>query len=809
MTSRGRTGALAALAVALLLSRPGLGQESESAPDKTLSPFFFVQTEDPGLDQLPLKAVSATVNIAGVIADVTVAQVYTNEGEQPLEATYVFPASTRAAVYGMEMTIADRRVTAEIREREQAREEYEQAREEGHTATLLEQERPNVFQMSVANIMPGDTIRVELKYTELLVPTESFYEFVYPTVVGPRYSERSLSEANPQDLFVSSPYTHEGEPPTYTFGIEVNLAAGIDIQELECSSHEVTVAHQSPGQARVVLALSETFGGNRDYILRYRLAGHQIASGLLLYEGDEENFFLFMGQPPARVEEAQIPPREYIFIMDVSGSMAGFPIGVSKALLRDLIGGLRPSDSFNVLMFAGGSTVLSPASVPATSENLDWAIDVIDSQRGSGGTRLLPALETALQLVRPHELTARTVVVVTDGYVDVEAEAFDLIREHLHEGSLFAFGIGSSVNRFLIEGMARAGMGEPFVVTSELEAPETAARFREYIAAPVLTQVEFDTGDFDAFDVEPPSVPDILAQRPVVLFGKWRGTPQGTLTLSGKTAGGNFAAELDAGAVEPSEANAALRYLWARHRIATLGDYGGPLPQGPAKNQITELGLAYNLLTAFTSFIAVDRIVRNDGSELTRVEQPLVLPQGVEDSAVGLAGGTAVAEPLATASWFGRLFYLSEGIWIDSAYRFSMPLEEYAAALAAPAELATFASLEQDMVVVADARAYRMRPSAPADMPALIQNAPNPFNAETVLAFVLKGQVAPAPVTLAIYDLAGQQIRAYQWPALGPGHYRVRWDGRDGQGRAVGTGSYLYQLSAPGYSLTRRMLLLR
>lgn len=820
MTRRREFALLTLLVAALSGASPG--QESTLAPEKTLSPFFFVQTDDPELDQLPLKGVSATVRISGVIADVTIEQVYTNEGGKPLEATYVFPASTRAAVYGMEMTIGDRTITAEIREREQARQEYEQAREEGMSASLLEEQRPNVFQMSVANILPGDTIRVELKYTELLVPTEGAYEFVYPTVVGPRYSNKSLSEANPEDLFVASPYTHEGEPPKYTFGIEVDLNAGIPIQELECTSHAVTVEYVAPDHANVHLSPSEEYGGNRDYILRYRLAGDQIATGLLLYEGESENFFLFMGQPPARVEDAEIPPREYIFIMDVSGSMHGFPISVSKALLRDLISALRPTDCFNVLLFAGGSAVLSQESIPATPENVNWAIQVIEGQVGGGGTELLPAMERALQLPRPSELTARTIVIATDGYVDVEPETFALIREHLGEANMFAFGIGTSVNRFLIEGMARAGMGEPFVVTSAAEAPDMAARFWEYIRTPVLTQVRFETGDFDAYDVEPVSIPDILAERPVIIFGKWRGGGQGTLTLSGKTGRGDYVTQLEAGSVQASDANAALRYLWARHRIATLGDYAGPDPGEELKQAITELGLTYNLLTPYTSFVAVDRVVRRDGTELTRVEQPLPLPQGVEDTAVGgygvtAAGATgvaadatdAVAGPLATATWFGKVFRLSDGVWIDSEYRAGAPVEEYTEGSGLPKELLRFASLEQDMIVVVASRAYRLRTSMPVDMPTLIQNAPNPFNAETVIGFILRGEGGQLPVVLAIYDLAGQRIRTYQFDALGPGLYTVKWDGRDEQGHAVSSGAYVYRLSTPKHARTRKMILLR
>ena len=189
-------------------------QESD---DRTLSPYFFIKTDDPGFDQLPLKSTSAVVDIAGVIADVTVTQIYKNEGSRPIEAVYVFPASTRAAIYGMKMTVGERTIIAKIKQKEQARQEYEQAKQQGKSASLLEQHRPNVFQMNVANILPEDVIRVELKYTELLVPAERIYEFIYPTVVGPRYSNQSAATAPASESWVQNPYLHQGEAPTYTF----------------------------------------------------------------------------------------------------------------------------------------------------------------------------------------------------------------------------------------------------------------------------------------------------------------------------------------------------------------------------------------------------------------------------------------------------------------------------------------------------------------------------------------------------------------------------------------------------------------
>src|SRR4030065_341734 len=217
----------------MLIASGAQGQPMEEA-NKTLSPYFFVKSDDPGVDQLPLKSTSAEVKVIGVIADVIVTQLYKNEGKKPLEAIYIFPASTRAAVYGMKMTIGKRTIIAKIQERKEARRQYEEAKQQGKSTSLLEQQRPNVFQMNVANILPGDVIQVELKYSELLVPTDGIYEFVYPTVVGPRYSNQPSTTALPSQMWVENPYLHQGESPAYTFEIKADLVAGLPIQNIAC-----------------------------------------------------------------------------------------------------------------------------------------------------------------------------------------------------------------------------------------------------------------------------------------------------------------------------------------------------------------------------------------------------------------------------------------------------------------------------------------------------------------------------------------------------------------------------------------------
>jgi Ca-activated chloride channel family protein len=620
-----------------------LAAAEENQDDRTLSPYFFIEDGDSSVDKFPLKETDVTVNISGVIADVVIKQKYYNGGTRPINARYIFPASTRAAVHSMKMIIGEEVIVAQVKERQAAQQEFDKAKKEGMSASLVKQQRPNVFSMNVANILPNDTIDIELRYTELLVPTEKIYEFVYPTVVGPRYSNQPEATAPETDLWVKNPYLEEEQVSQTSFNISLSISTGIALQEIVCTSHETDVIWKSESVATILLVAPEDFGGNRDFIVRYRLAGQEIASGLLLFEGQEENFFLLMVQPPERIKPADIPPREYIFVVDVSGSMHGFPLNTAKKLLKNLIGNLRAVDRFNVVLFAGGSRLMSPSSLPATRENIRKAIRIIDRQQGGGGTELRSALQKALSLPR-SESFSRTTMVVTDGYIAAERDVFHLIQNNLNRTNVFSFGIGSSVNRYLIEGMARAGQGEPFIVTKPLEAQGEAERFRTYVGAPTLTNIAVKYDGFETYDIEPPAIPDLFAERPLVVFGKWRGKPEGTIELAGLGGAGKYIQTIPVAETKPLKMNRALRHLWARTRIARISDYSLGRRNREDEFEITNLGLTYNLLTRYTSFIAVHEAVRNSEPQSEDVTQPLPLPLHVSNLAVG-GGAANVPEP--------------------------------------------------------------------------------------------------------------------------------------------------------------------
>ncbi|MBK8701806.1 MAG: VWA domain-containing protein [Saprospiraceae bacterium] len=614
----------------LLISFSAYGQPEQESYQME-QPYFRGTNEDKTSENLPLKGTEVRAIITGMIADVTILQKYQNKSNKPIEATYVFPLSDKAAVYSMEMRVGSRHISARIKERKQARLEYEEAKAVGQRATLLEEERPNVFTMNVANIMPGDTIAVEVKYTEYLIPDEGIYSFVFPTTVGPRYNNKGNNAK-----FASTPYLRIGEFNGANFELTAEVYSAVPINHVSSNSHKIVSNQIKANQFSVSLNNNEIQKANKDFVLNYSLRGSAIASGIQLYNHGNEQFFMAMIQPPKRIQLNDIPPREYVFVVDVSGSMHGFPLEVSKSLLTNLITNLRSTDYFNVILFSGSSESMAPVSIKATKENVRKAIAFIDNQYGGGGTEVLGALKQSLDLPRPVLSISRSVVIITDGYVTVEKEAMSLIRSKLDKMNVFAFGIGSGVNRYLINGLAHAGGGQPFIVLNESEADSIANKFRKYIQTPVLSNIQVKYKGFEAYDVLQEKVPDVMGERPVCISGKYRGKPGGKIVITGNTGYGRFEKEIFIDSTMESSQHNALRYLWAREKIMLADDYNEEYSDENQIKEITQLGLDYNLLTPFTSFVAIDKleIVNADG-KVELIEQASLLPEGVSELAIG------------------------------------------------------------------------------------------------------------------------------------------------------------------------------
>jgi Ca-activated chloride channel family protein len=482
----------------------------------------------------------------------------------------------------------------------------------------------------VANIMPGDEVTVMLTYTEILSAEDGIYEFVFPGVVGPRYGG-DTGHAAGEVQWIENPYLAEGTPDTVLYSINLELASPLPISSLESSTHELVTQWQD--EQTVKLSLEDgSNAGNRDFILHYRMQDEQILTGLTRFEEQGENYFLLVSEPPKRVTPEQIPARDYFFVVDVSGSMAGFPLDTAKDLMSQLLGNLKQSDRFNILFFAGGSKVLSPQPLAATPQNIRRALDMMNNQRGGGGTELYAALQQAFSM-QSDDNASRNIVLVTDGYISAESRVFQLVDEQLHRNNLFAFGIGTSVNRFLIESIARVGRAEAFVVTGAADAAQKSKQFNQYISAPALTNIRLEAEGVELYDLEPAKVPDMLAQRPVMVIGKYRNaTDEARITLSG--VGGRGEQHWSFQLKDASATDSTLPQLWARKRLERL--YVVPSDnKEEVRERVVELGLNYSLLTAHTSFVAVDETIRNSVGAAEDVKQPLPLPQGVSNLAVG------------------------------------------------------------------------------------------------------------------------------------------------------------------------------
>lgn len=579
-------------AAILCIANNAISQESDS----TESPYFTVFCNDTSVVGFPLLSTNVKATISGVIANIEIEQVYQNSSDSVLDATYVFPMSTNAAIYSMQMIVNERVIDAVIKRKQEAQNIFDTANANGYTATLLEQHRPNVFQMSVANINPGDSLSVKMVYTELIEPKKGVYQFVLPSIVWPRFTN------NGED-WIEHTITDSSDVRKTAWNIDLKINAGMNVSA-SCKSHTVSFTDQGKSTSCYL----ETNPGN-DFIVDYTLCGNIIKTGLLLYEGVDENFFLSIIQPPKPEVDFESPKREYVFIMDVSGSMSGTPIEVSKSMITNLLNDLNPDDKFNILLFAGGSSVLSESSLPVTIENIQSAIEMIDETNAGGSTQLLPAMERALAMEGTANY-ARTFVILTDGHVTVEKQTYELIRENLNEANFFSFGIGTSVNREIIEGMAYVGEGESFVVTNNDDAYEMADTFKEYIESPALTNIVTEFSGINVYDVEPLAIPDVFAERPIIIYGKYDNATGGSITLSGDYADGNSSKTLNFNDYSAdADKNKALVYLWARKRIKLMSDYGIASNENDTlsiEEEITQLGLKYSLITEYTSFVAVD-----------------------------------------------------------------------------------------------------------------------------------------------------------------------------------------------------------
>ncbi len=586
---------------------------------------------------MPLKHTEVRASISGYIASVEVVQQFQNPYSGKIEAVYVFPLPHNAAVNEFIMTIGERHIRGIIRERREAEEIYQEAKRQGYVASLLTEERPNVFTQSVANLEPGKEIDVTIRYFHTLDYMDGWLEFVFPMVVGPRFNPpgtangigaaaRGAAGTSGQKTEVQ--YLKPNERNGHDIALKVSVDAGVPIEEFQCRTHEVTRESASNEQLVVTLKPEDNIP-NRDFVLRYRVAGEHIKSSLLTHRDERGGYFTLTLYPPKELGNLTRQPLELVFVLDCSGSMSGRPIEQAKAAVERGLRLLQPGDSFQIVNFSEHASQLGGAPLEATSENVRRGLKYLRSLDGEGGTMMIEGIKAALDF--PHDPERlRFVCFLTDGYIGNEAEILGEIHKRLGASRIFGFGIGSAVNRFLIDHMARAGRGAVAYLGSRDQAAKVMEDFFERVSHPGLTDLEIEWGGMQTGEVYPNPVPDLFVGRPVILTGRFQGDPTARIRVSGKIGSQRLEFFVPPSLEDGTLDHDALPSVWARMKIADLAERSTYAPNPELPESIKRVALDYGLMSAFTAFVAVDSTRQTDGTEGTTVPVSVPVPEGVK-----------------------------------------------------------------------------------------------------------------------------------------------------------------------------------
>ncbi|MCP3906228.1 MAG: VWA domain-containing protein [Planctomycetes bacterium] len=595
---------------------------------------------------LPLEHTSVDAEVTGYIASVTVSQRFHNPYDGKIEAVYVFPLPHNAAVNEFVMTIGERRIRGIIRERQEAERIYYEARRQGYVASLLTQERPNVFTQRVANIEPGRSIDVDISYFNTLAYGDGWFEFAFPMVVGPRYNPpgvtggigavpRGAAGAAGSGTAVS--YLRPEERSGHDIDLNLTLDAGVAIEEIACRSHVIDEATPGSAQRRISLRSTDRIP-NRDFVLRYRVAGSAPKGSLLTHRDERGGYFTFMLYPPAEMRDVERAPIEMVFVIDCSGSMKGEPLALARRAVARALQRLEPEDTFQVIRFSEDPSMFGQRPVPATARNVRDGLRFVDRLNAKGGTRMNEAVFAALGGERDSE-RVRYVTFMTDGFIGNEAQVLETVRARLGDARIFSFGIGSAPNRYLLEGLAVAGRGAVAYVGLNDSPADVIDHYVTRIAHPALTDLTLDFGDLDVRDVSPARLPDLLVGRPVIVSGRFDGAMPGPITARGRVVGEEMAISVPVRIDELQTPRPALPLVWARRRMAELAAsrVHGP---GDAEAEIRGLALEYGLMSDYTAFIAVDSSRITEGAAGTTVPVAVPVPAGVRyETTVNGAGG--------------------------------------------------------------------------------------------------------------------------------------------------------------------------
>lgn len=632
-----------AISLCLVFIFTALNVAAQTGQTTTQGELYANGANAKALGACPLKSTNVQAEITGFLSRVKVTQEFENNFSEKIEAVYVFPLPHDAAVDDMTMRIGangERVVRGKIMKREEARQVYDNAKSSGQAAALLDQERPNIFTQSVANILPGEKIVIEISYVETLKYDDGSYEFVFPMTVAPRYTPAITKSA--KSTKISPPLAVR---PGHDISINVRLDAGVPVESVTSKSHQIRSAARSASSFDVNLKSEKTIP-NKDFILRFDVAGKKISDAVLTHRSAKGGYFTLILQPPDKVADKDVTPKEIVFVLDTSGSMSGFPIEKAKESMNMALAGLHPQDTFNLITFAGDTEILFDQPVPATPENLKTAQAFLSAREGDGGTEMMTAIRAALEPSASQTHT-RIVCFMTDGHVGNESEIIEEIQKN-GNARVFSFGIGDSVNRYLLDKMASEGRGEVEYVSLEDDGSAAAKRFHERVRSPLLTDVSIDYGNLQVADVYPQRINDLFSAKPVIVHGRFTGAGRGVIKLRGMAFGREVVREIPVNFPENEPGHDVLATLWARTRIDQLTlmeedeNYVGGEKEDLEK-AILNLGLEYRLMTQYTSFVAVEDRVISDGGTPRKVEVPAGLSGGISEEVIVVGAGSGTA----------------------------------------------------------------------------------------------------------------------------------------------------------------------
>lgn len=624
--------------ILVLVSGPKTASADGPTPGQMQSGSLLLRMEH-GYSSATLLNTEVSMKISGLVARVTVKQQFRNNSPNWVEGIYVFPLPDRAAVDRMRLHIGERFIEGEIQEKDHARKTYENAKQAGKKASLVEQQRANLFTTSVANVAPGELVVIEIEYLEDIRFDDGSFSIRFPMTLTPRYISGDVADASR----ITPPQVRSSTGQRISLSASVHT--GVPLEIIASRYHPVSVAEEN-GRYTVTLS-GDDIAMDHDFELVWRPVRSVAPRAMAFMERVAgKSYYLLMVLPPDQEQVVRASmAREMIFIVDTSGSMHGVSIAQAKRAMQLALEGLKANDLFNVIEFNSTTNALYPYSMPASTSNVREAADFVRRLKANGGTEMRPALARALGS-RPSQSHLRQIVFITDGSVGYEDELFSMIEQRLGDARLFTVGIGSAPNSWFMRKAAEAGRGSYTFISALHEVSEKMGRLFRKLEHPQVTNIEMQWPSGVVVDSFPSTIPDLYLGEPVSVRVRASGDfrPGAVVHISGNSISGAWSTQIPVDSVMASEGIAA---LWARARIGELMNVERRHDDADgSRAAIIATALEHHLVSKYTSMVAVDKTpVRDSGDPLQSEQIPNLMPYGQSGNVIFGFPATATNGP--------------------------------------------------------------------------------------------------------------------------------------------------------------------